>query len=103
MTQNEHVYAICCRPKVVGDIISGENVRTLDCYPLLNFEVARFNSFRDIQKKSHFLTAASDAAAEADIDDSIRQNRVRVSLKNNGVATNSCLPESQMTKIMRLS
>ena len=30
MTQNEHVYAICCRPDVDdNDVISYENVKTL--------------------------------------------------------------------------
>ena len=33
ITQNEHVYAICCRPKKDDDIISGQNVdsRALHC------------------------------------------------------------------------
>ena len=45
MTQNEPVYAICCRPVVAGDVISGENVKTVERYTLLNFEVASFGSF----------------------------------------------------------
>ena len=40
MTQNEHVYAICCRPEVAGDVISGENVKTGKGYTMLNFEAA---------------------------------------------------------------
>ena len=52
MTQNEHVYAICCRPDVAGDVISGENVKTIEGYAVLNYEVASFNSYRDIKKKS---------------------------------------------------
>ena len=52
MTQNEHVYAICRRPEVVGDVISGENVKTVKGYAVLNFEVASSNSFRDIQKQT---------------------------------------------------
>ena len=71
MTQN----ATCCRPEVAGDVISGKNVKTIECYDVLNFEVASFISFRDI-KKNHFVTAA-----EADIDDSIKRKRIRVSLK----------------------
>ena len=47
MTQNEHVYAICCRPGVAGDVISSINVKTIECYAVLNFEVASFSSFRD--------------------------------------------------------
>ena len=50
-TQNEHVYAICCRPEVVGDGISGGNVTTVESYNVLNFEVVSFNSFRENQNK----------------------------------------------------
>ena len=39
MTQNKHVYAICCRSEVAGDVISGENVNTIEGYAVLNFEV----------------------------------------------------------------
>ena len=45
---------------------------------MLNFEVASFSGFRDIPT-NHFVTAA-EAAAEADIDDSIKRKRIRVSL-----------------------
>ena len=47
MTQNEHVYVICCRQEVAGDVISGENVKTIEGYAMLNFEVARFSTFRE--------------------------------------------------------
>ena len=53
MTQNEHAYTICCRHEVAGDVISGENVKTTESYAVLNFEVASFNSFRDIKKTFH--------------------------------------------------
>ena len=43
----------------------GESVKTIEGYAVLNFDVASSNSFRDIFKKKHFVTAA------ADIDDSI--------------------------------
>ena len=78
MTQNEHVHVICCRPEVAGDVISGESVKTVEGYAVWNFEVASFSSFRDIKKTDHFVTAA----AQADIDDSIKRKRIRVSLKN---------------------
>ena len=53
MTQNEHVYyAICSRPEVDGDVISGENLKTIEGYAVLNFEVPSLSSFQDIQKKS---------------------------------------------------
>ena len=45
---------------------------------MLNFEVASFNSFRDI--KNHLVTA--EAAAEEDIGDSIKRKRICVSLNN---------------------
>ena len=76
MTQNEHVYAICRRPDVAGDAFSGENVKTIDGYVVLKFEVASFSRFRDIPK-NHFLTVAE---AAADFDDSIRRKGMRVSL-----------------------
>ena len=41
MNQNEHVYAICCRQEATGDVISGENVKTIESYVALNFEAAR--------------------------------------------------------------
>ena len=51
MTKNEHVYVICCRREVAGDIISGENVNTKDCYVTLNFEAATISSFRENQNQ----------------------------------------------------
>ena len=48
MTQNEHAYAILCRAEVTGDVTSGQNVKTVEGYAELNFEVASFSSFRDI-------------------------------------------------------
>ena len=50
MTQNEHVYAICCRPEIADDFVSGENVMTIDGYAVLNFEVVSFSSFRILKK-----------------------------------------------------
>ena len=64
MTQNEHVYVMCCRPEAAGDVISSENVKTIEGCAVLNFEVGSFRSFRDIIQ-NHFETAA-------DIDDSIK-------------------------------
>ena len=37
ITQNEHVYPICCWPKVAGDIMSGENEKAIEGYGVLNF------------------------------------------------------------------
>ena len=38
LTQNEYVQAIC-------DVVSGENVKTIERYAALNFEAASFSSF----------------------------------------------------------
>ena len=51
MAQNEHVYAICCRPEAAGDIVSGEEVKTVEGYALLNFETANISSFRENQNQ----------------------------------------------------
>ena len=77
MTQNLHVCTICCRPEVAYDVISGYNVKTVEGNPVVNFEVANSDSFRHI-KKNHFVTTA----AAADIDDTVKRKRIRVSLKN---------------------
>ena len=50
MTPDGHVYAICCRPEVAGDVVSGESVKTIEAYAELNFEFASFSSFQDIKK-----------------------------------------------------
>ena len=49
MTQNEYVYAICYRPEVAGDVIYGGNVKSIESYNVLNFEVASFSSFQENQ------------------------------------------------------
>ena len=51
MTQNEHVYAICCRPEVDRDAVSGEHVKTIKGYALLNFEADSISSFRENQNQ----------------------------------------------------
>ena len=81
MTQNIHICTICCRPEVVYDVISGRNVQTMERYIAINFEVAIYIALMvsEIFKKNNFVTAAAEAA-EADIDDSIRRKRFRVSL-----------------------
>ena len=51
MTQNERVYAICCRLEVAGDVISVENLKTIEGYAALNFEAASFSSYRENQNQ----------------------------------------------------
>ena len=51
MTQNEHDYAICCRPEVAGNVIASENAKTVEVYVALNFEDASISSFRENQNQ----------------------------------------------------
>ena len=51
MTQDEHIYAICYRPEVAVNVISSGNVKTIESYAVLNFEVDIFSSFQDVQKR----------------------------------------------------
>ena len=46
MAQNEDVYVICCWPEVASDVISGGDVKTIEGYAVLNFEIASM-SFRE--------------------------------------------------------
>ena len=52
MTKHQLVYAICCRPEVDSNVISGGSVKTIEGYAVLNFEVAGLSIFRDIPPKS---------------------------------------------------
>ena len=52
MTQNGHDYAICCQKEVAGDVVSCGNVKTIESYLALNFEVDSSSSFRDFSKRS---------------------------------------------------
>ena len=62
MTQNEHVYVICCRQEVAGDVISDENVKTTEGkgQALLNFEAASISSFQENQSQP-FAQCVDDA------------------------------------------
>ena len=51
MTQIKHVYAICCRPEVAGDVISSENVKTTEGYVVLKFEAASISSLLENQNQ----------------------------------------------------
>ena len=51
MTKNERVYAICCRPEVASNVISGENVKNIEGYAVLNFLAASLSSFRENQNQ----------------------------------------------------
>ena len=49
LTQNEYVCVIYCRLEVDGDVVSNENVKTVEGYAVLNFEAVNFSSFRENQ------------------------------------------------------
>ena len=51
MTKNKHVYVICCQMEVAGDVLSGENVKTIESYALLNCEAASISSSRENQNQ----------------------------------------------------
>ena len=52
MTQNLHVCTICFQPEVVYDVISGQNVKTIEGYDVvLNLETASISSFLEIQNQ----------------------------------------------------
>ena len=38
MTQNWHIYAICCWPEVAGDVTSGRNLKTIEGYMVAQFD-----------------------------------------------------------------
>ena len=56
MTQNEHDYAIFCGPEIAGDVISGESVKIIEGYVVLNFETASLAVSEKI-KISHLCNA----------------------------------------------
>ena len=49
MAQNLHVCAICCRPEVVNDVISGVGVDNIGTDVRMKFGDSRSNGFRDIR------------------------------------------------------
>ena len=51
LTQNEHAHAIFCRLGVASDVISGENVKTIEGYAVLNFEAPSFSRLQENQNQ----------------------------------------------------
>ena len=78
-TQNEHVNAICCRPEVGSDVISGGNVKNIERCAMLHSMLKLLALVLSEIKKNNFVTAAETAV---DIDDSIKRKRIRVLLYN---------------------
>ena len=81
MTLNLHVCTIFFQPEVVYDVIPGWNIKTIEGYHVVNVEAASSKTLRDIPKKS-FRDGGVGEATAADIDDSIKRTRFRVSLTN---------------------
>ena len=52
MTQNEHVYAICCQLLVDDDVIFRWNIKTVEGYVAVNFEATSFSSLMTFPKRS---------------------------------------------------
>ena len=50
MTQTEHVYAICCRLEVEYNVVSDQNIKTIQGYTVVHFENVSFSSFRDFSQ-----------------------------------------------------
>ena len=74
MTQNFHVCAIFFRPEEAYDVISGRNIKTIEGYNAIHFDVPSSNTFRDTKNKSFRDGGGGEAAAaEADSDDSIKR------------------------------
>ena len=65
MTQNEHVYAICCRLEVDDDVISSRNIKTIQGYVVANLENQIALVLPEIFQKDHFVTVKSVTAAVA--------------------------------------
>ena len=49
MTQNLHVFAICYRPEIYNDVISGQDVDNVGVDVHIKFGGSRSNYFRDIR------------------------------------------------------
>ena len=63
VAQNEHLHAICGRLEVAGDVISGLNVKTIDGWRLVTFEIAGLSNFREKLKNSFCDGEVSDCGA----------------------------------------
>ena len=50
-------------PEVAGDVLSSQNVKTIDCCVVVNFEVASSSSFRDFPKRSFCDSDVSDCSS----------------------------------------
>ena len=60
MNKNEHVYAICCRPEVPGDVISCGNVKTTRYKR--SFKALPFKYLNKLKARRRGLKATRDEA-----------------------------------------
>ena len=51
MTNNGHIYAICCRPDVADDVVCVGWMWTIEGYEAANSEIGSSSRFRDITNK----------------------------------------------------
>ena len=64
MIKHEHAYSISCRPEAAGGIVLSCDAKTVQCYVLVNFEVAICSIFR-YNRNKYFLTLKLAAAPVA--------------------------------------
>ena len=60
MTQDRHIYTICGRMEVASDVISGQNLKPIEWYMVVNFEIASQSSLRENAPKLFWKDAGSD-------------------------------------------
>ena len=60
MTQKWTRLCDLLQPEVVGDVISGENVKTIKGYAVLNFVAANISNFRENQNQPFALRVDDD-------------------------------------------
>ena len=83
MTQNVHVFAICCRPEIDNDVLSGVDVDNVGVDVHIKFGDPRSNRFQDI-RGANFVTyeRTNERTNERKLAYSNRAKRNRVSPKN---------------------
>ena len=52
-----HAYSICCQPEAAGVIVLGCDVKAVEGYVMVNFELATCSIFRDNQEKNRIPDA----------------------------------------------
>ena len=78
LAKNEHVYVIWCWPEVDGDVISGQNAKTVGKYVVVNFEVSKsiYRRFWDFTRKDHSFCDGEDGDGSSGMNGSCSQPEV---------------------------